>query len=106
MFSGDTGHLTQNCCESPKNEPSAPAHNSDKEDCPHQSYKSHQQVTQKDINAEQTSTNYAPVLVALIHQFGFKTDRPTNNLSPFGSPEVALLTSPPGRMELYCVYRI
>jgi len=110
IASADAGPMTHACCSSANSERPSPADNStppaDHEDCPHQSYKSHQQVTQKDIKAEQLTSGYAPVLVAVIEQFGANSDFVVETFAASHPPTAVRRASPPGLTTLYCVYRI
>jgi hypothetical protein len=106
----DADQKAHSCCSPTGTErPASTEHSSSpasEEDCPHQSYKSHQQVTQKDIQFEQLTPVYTPNLIAVINDFDLSTGSNAGSSAVANFPTTTQDASPPGLNQLYCVYRI
>jgi hypothetical protein len=87
----------------PADQPSSPF---ERGDCPHQSYKAHQQVTPKEIKADPLSPVYVPLLIAAVRDFAANTAFTARPLAPMLPSTAVKPASPTSLTRLYCVYRI
>lgn len=107
FLAGTTEPVAEHSCCTTKGEyPGAQSSQDTKQkECPHQTMKSHQQVTQQDIKAPEACASYVPVLIAVLDIFEVVGESYFIAQTIYKT-QLASSGAPPSLSQLYCVYRI